>query len=62
MITDNVPPGALALGRSRQVVKPDWAARKVKPAAKEPTRTAKKTAKDAASGKRPVKKKPKTKR
>ena len=28
VITDNVPPGALALGRGRQVVKPDWAARK----------------------------------
>ena len=27
-ITENVPPNALALGRSRQVIKPDWAARK----------------------------------
>ena len=28
VITDNVPAGALALGRGRQVNKPDWAARK----------------------------------
>ncbi|HEV2690819.1 MAG TPA: bifunctional UDP-N-acetylglucosamine diphosphorylase/glucosamine-1-phosphate N-acetyltransferase GlmU [Bryobacteraceae bacterium] len=30
VITDNVPPGALALGRSRQVVKEGWVAKKKK--------------------------------
>jgi bifunctional UDP-N-acetylglucosamine pyrophosphorylase/glucosamine-1-phosphate N-acetyltransferase len=28
VITENVPPDALALGRARQVVKPDWAMKK----------------------------------
>ena len=27
-ITEDVPEGALALGRSRQVTKPEWAAKK----------------------------------
>ena len=27
-ITEDVPPNALALGRARQVVKPDWAKRR----------------------------------
>jgi bifunctional UDP-N-acetylglucosamine pyrophosphorylase/glucosamine-1-phosphate N-acetyltransferase len=42
VITDNVPSGALALGRGRQVNKTDWAARKTakKPAAKKPAKAA----------------------
>ena len=40
VITDDVPAGALALGRGRQVVKPDWAARKQTPAAKAPAKAA----------------------
>ncbi len=60
VITDNVPPGALALGRARQVVKPDWAARKETPAAKAPAKAA--AAKSARPGKRVAKKKSKTKR
>jgi bifunctional UDP-N-acetylglucosamine pyrophosphorylase/glucosamine-1-phosphate N-acetyltransferase len=53
VITDNVPAGALALGRGRQVNKPDWTARK-KPATKKPEKDAapKKTAKKKAKTKR----------
>lgn len=36
VITDVVPPGALALGRGRQVVKPGWVKGRKKGAAKEP--------------------------
>ncbi len=36
VITDEVPPGALALGRSRQVVKPEWVKGRKKQAANEP--------------------------
>jgi bifunctional UDP-N-acetylglucosamine pyrophosphorylase/glucosamine-1-phosphate N-acetyltransferase len=62
VITDNVPAGALAIGRGRQVVKPGWAARKAAPAAKAPARTAKGAARPGASGKRAARKKTKTKR
>jgi bifunctional UDP-N-acetylglucosamine pyrophosphorylase/glucosamine-1-phosphate N-acetyltransferase len=60
VITDNVPPGALALGRGRQVVKPDWAARQPAGAAKAPARSA--AAKNIKPVKRAAKKKSKTKR
>jgi hypothetical protein len=60
VITDNVPPGALALGRGRQVVKPDWAARQQAGAAKAPARSA--AAKNIKPAKRAAKKKSKTKR
>jgi bifunctional UDP-N-acetylglucosamine pyrophosphorylase/glucosamine-1-phosphate N-acetyltransferase len=64
VITDNVPAGALAIGRGRQVNKENWAARKVAPAPK--TSDAKKPAakKPAASAapKKAAKKKTKTKR
>ena len=56
VITDDVPAGALAIGRGRQVVKPDWAKRATakKAAAKKPApKSATKTA---------AKKKPKTRR
>ncbi|TMI99196.1 MAG: bifunctional UDP-N-acetylglucosamine diphosphorylase/glucosamine-1-phosphate N-acetyltransferase GlmU [Alphaproteobacteria bacterium] len=39
VITDNVPPGALAIGRGRQVNKAGWVAGK-QPAAKKPAKTA----------------------
>jgi bifunctional UDP-N-acetylglucosamine pyrophosphorylase/glucosamine-1-phosphate N-acetyltransferase len=60
VITDNVPAGALALGRGRQVNKPDWSARKAKPAAKAPA--VKKAAVSAKSAKAVRKKKKRTKR
>jgi bifunctional UDP-N-acetylglucosamine pyrophosphorylase/glucosamine-1-phosphate N-acetyltransferase len=43
-ITENVPPNALALGRSRQTVKPGWAAKKRREQAAEnhPKKSAKK--------------------
>ena len=60
VITDNVPAGALAIGRGRQVVKPDWATRGQAPAAKPPAKSA--AAKKARPSKRPARKKAKTKR
>jgi bifunctional UDP-N-acetylglucosamine pyrophosphorylase/glucosamine-1-phosphate N-acetyltransferase len=60
VITENVPSGALALGRGRQVNKPDWAARKAKPAAKAPP--AKKAPAAAKRTKPAPKKKKRTKR
>jgi bifunctional UDP-N-acetylglucosamine pyrophosphorylase/glucosamine-1-phosphate N-acetyltransferase len=55
VITDDVPAGALAIGRGRQVNKPDWA----KGAAK---KSAPKQPAAKSPGKKPAKKKPKTKR
>jgi bifunctional UDP-N-acetylglucosamine pyrophosphorylase/glucosamine-1-phosphate N-acetyltransferase len=60
VITDNVPSGALALGRGRQVVKPDWAARQQAGAAKAPAKSA--AAEKAGPAGRAAKKKSKTKR
>jgi bifunctional UDP-N-acetylglucosamine pyrophosphorylase/glucosamine-1-phosphate N-acetyltransferase len=60
VITENVPPGALALGRGRQVVKPDWAARQQAAAAKGPAKSA--AAKKVGPARRAAKKKSKTKR
>ena len=60
VITDNVPAGALAIGRGRQVVKPDWATRGQAPAAKAPAKSA--AAKKERPSKRPARKKSKTKR
>jgi bifunctional UDP-N-acetylglucosamine pyrophosphorylase/glucosamine-1-phosphate N-acetyltransferase len=55
VITENVPAGALALGRGRQVNKPDFAARRAgkSPAAKKPaTALPNKVAKKKAKTKR----------
>jgi bifunctional UDP-N-acetylglucosamine pyrophosphorylase/glucosamine-1-phosphate N-acetyltransferase len=60
VITDNVPAGALALGRGRQVVKPDWAARQQAGAARAPAKSA--AAKSGGPARRAAKKKSKTKR
>jgi len=60
VITDNVPAGALAIGRGRQVNKPDWGGRK--PAARTPARSSSRAAKTPAPGRNAGKKKPKTKR
>jgi bifunctional UDP-N-acetylglucosamine pyrophosphorylase/glucosamine-1-phosphate N-acetyltransferase len=38
-ITEDVPPGALALGRSRQVTKPGWVAAKKSPQEKDPNKS-----------------------
>jgi bifunctional UDP-N-acetylglucosamine pyrophosphorylase/glucosamine-1-phosphate N-acetyltransferase len=56
VITDDVPPGALAIGRGRQVNKPDWGqgAAKAKAAAKKPA--------VKSPAKKPAAKKTKTKR
>jgi bifunctional UDP-N-acetylglucosamine pyrophosphorylase/glucosamine-1-phosphate N-acetyltransferase len=60
VITENVPPGALALGRGQQVVKPDWAARRQAAAAKGPAKPA--ATKNTRPARRAAGKKSKTKR
>jgi bifunctional UDP-N-acetylglucosamine pyrophosphorylase/glucosamine-1-phosphate N-acetyltransferase len=50
VITNNVPPGALALGRGRQVNKPKWKPAAAKPAPK--TKPAAAKAKKKAKTKR----------
>jgi len=64
VITENVPPGALAIGRGRQVVKADWSPGQKKPskAAAGKTKPKSATAKKAAAGKVPARLKKKTKR
>jgi bifunctional UDP-N-acetylglucosamine pyrophosphorylase/glucosamine-1-phosphate N-acetyltransferase len=59
VITDNVPAGALALGRGRQVNKPDWSPGKAAP--KQAPKATPKSAKPANATKK-TKKKAKTKR
>ena len=59
VITDDVPAGALAIGRGRQVVKPDWGKGAGKPTVKKSA--AKPTASKPAT-KKAAKKKPKTRR
>jgi bifunctional UDP-N-acetylglucosamine pyrophosphorylase/glucosamine-1-phosphate N-acetyltransferase len=54
VITDNVPAGALALGRGRQVVKPDWSPGKA--AAQEAPKAAPKAKPKPAKAAKPAKK------
>jgi bifunctional UDP-N-acetylglucosamine pyrophosphorylase/glucosamine-1-phosphate N-acetyltransferase len=64
VITDDVPAGALALGRGRQVNKPGWAkgAAKTGTSKAVPNKSAPKQPASKAPAKKPAKKKPKTRR